>query len=108
MIEPNAEIDREAAEKRLIANLTMVDLKTAMKQSVAEGFEEAMTVEAAERFWAVGISMLQAHTKNKAGDMVLSGIGKMARIGFWSGLGLLGVYMIGGWPLVVKVWKAIF
>ncbi len=108
MIEPDAEIIREKAEKQLIANLTLEDLRMAIKETVADGFKRAMTVEAAEQFWAVGIQMLQTQARNRTGEAVLGGLRKAWKVAFWGGMGLLAVYMVAGWHGLVTVFKVIF
>lgn len=102
-----AEHARDAAEKRLLVHLTLDELKATMRETVTKGFEEAMTVEAAERFWAVGINMLRAHAKESAGSMVLAGFMKMLRVGFWTAVFIVSIYMIGGWSLVTNVFRAL-
>lgn len=102
------EAGREQAERRLMDNLSMETLRAEMRDAVKDGMQSAMTPQAAEQFWAVGISMLQAQATNRAGTLVWSGVKSLLKTLAWAGLALVSIYALGGWPLVVTVWKAIF
>jgi len=90
-----------------LAPETIEYVQKLMREAVATGIDEAMTVERARAFWAVGLDMLQQQARISAGRFVLDGIWAVLRKGFWVVIFLGAVYALGGWSLMVSAWKVI-
>ncbi|MBI3150095.1 MAG: hypothetical protein HYZ17_16445 [Betaproteobacteria bacterium] len=90
-----------------LAPETIEYLRLQMQEAVAKGIDEAMTVQRARAFWAVGLEMLQQQARISAGRFVLDGIWTVVRKGFWVAIFLGAVYALGGWTLMVSAWKVI-
>jgi hypothetical protein len=90
-----------------LAPETIEYLDRVMQEAVAKGIEEAMTVERAKAFWAVGLEMLQQQARISAGRFVIDGIWAVLKRGFWVAIFLGAVYALGGWTLMVSTWKVI-
>lgn len=86
---------------------TIQYLRDIMRESVSQGFKGAMTPEAAQMFWTVGLELAQQQARIKAGRFVLDGIWAVARKAFWILVFLAAVHAIGGWTLVSTAWKAV-
>lgn len=82
-------------------------LRDEMRIAVAEGIAAAMTDEAAERFWAKGLEVLQRQATERTGRLVLGGLMTLAKRLFWVSVFLAAIYSIGGWTAVKHVWAAI-
>lgn len=82
-------------------------LRDEMKTAVAEGISEALTDEAAERFWAKGLEVMQRQAQERAGRFVLSGLGAMLKRLLWVGVFVLAAYSVGGWTLLKTIWLAV-
>ena len=81
-------------------------MREEMKGAVAECIAAALTDEAAERFWAKGIEVLQRQAKAKAGTFLLDGaVAGMKRL-MWIAVIVLAAWSVGGWTLLKAVWAA--
>jgi hypothetical protein len=82
-------------------------LRDEMRVAVAEGIGAALTDEAAERFWAKGLEVLQRQAKQKAGGFLLAGVIAASKRLMWIGVFLMIAWSVGGWTLLKTVWAAI-
>lgn len=82
-------------------------LRDEMRIAVADGIAAAMTDEAAERFWAKGLEVLQRQATERTGRFVLGGLTAMFKKAVWIGLVVLAIWSVGGWTLLKAVWAAI-
>lgn len=82
-------------------------MENRMRIAVAEGIAAAMTDDAAERFWAKGIEVLQRQATERTGRFVLGGLTAMVKKGIWIGVLVLAIYSVGGWTLLKAVWAAV-
>lgn len=82
-------------------------LRDEMRVAVAEGIAAALTDEAAERFWAVGLEVLQRQAKQKAGGFLLDGFLAASRKALWVGVFVVIAYSLGGWALLKTIWAAL-
>lgn len=81
-------------------------LREEMRIAVAEGISAALTDEAAERFWAKGLEVLQRQAQQKAGRFLLDGVLAAGKKLLWVGIFVLAVYSVGGWTLMKTIWAA--
>lgn len=81
-------------------------LRTEMRDAVAEGISAALTDEAAERFWAKGLEVLQRQATERTGRFVLSSITSLAKKLLLVGVLVALIYSVGGWSLLKAVWAA--
>lgn len=88
--------------RKLLAAL----LRDEMRIAVAEGIAAAMTDDAAERFWAKGLEVLQREASMRTGRFVLGGLTTMFKKLAWIGLFVVAVYSVGGWALLKTIWAA--
>lgn len=82
-------------------------LREEMREAVREGIADAMTEEAAERFWRAGLDVLQRRAQEKAGRFLLDGFLAAGKKLLWIGVIVLAAYSLGGWTLLKTIWTAI-
>lgn len=87
---------------------TIAYIKEKMTEAVREGLRTSLTdKEALSAFWGVAFETLQEQATNKAGQVVLGGLGAaVKRLAMFVALGLI-VYTLGGWAAVAKLWHSI-
>lgn len=107
MSAPEIEVQREQAESILIENLTLAALRIEMQRAVQEGIRHAMSKEAAEEFWSVGIKMLQDQATKRTGRFILDGVWFAMSKGFWVVMAFVALYAVGGWHMVVNLFKVL-
>ena len=91
-----------------LTDKTLAHLETLMAASVRRAIHEALTEEAAERFWGAGLRVLQRQATDHAGRFVIGGLwGLIRRASMFLVLGGV-VYAIGGWSALAGLAKTIF
>ncbi|MBA3773838.1 MAG: hypothetical protein H0X13_15510 [Ramlibacter sp.] len=91
----------------LLTSIVASVVRDEMRIAVAEGISAALTDEAAERFWAKGLEVLQRQATVKTGRFILDGVSTLAKKLFWVGLIVLAIYSVGGWAAIKVAWAAI-
>jgi len=106
---------RDALRKSVERNRMQVDLaqetiaviRHEIRDCVKEVITDALSEGNAEKFWAVGLTMLRRQTAEKTGTFV----GGMAMALLRRGIifMILGgvVYAIGGWTALAALWKSL-
>lgn len=77
-----------------------------MTKAVGDGIKYAMTAENASAFWAAAMTGLQKSATENTGRFVLGGLRALFRKLFLIALALSFAYFVGGWSLLVAVYKA--
>lgn len=77
-----------------------------MRDAVFEGITEALTDEAAERFWNKGIEVLQRQAAERTGRWLVGGLTAIVKKAAWVAVFMLMVWSIGGFALVKTMWVA--
>lgn len=81
-------------------------LRGEMRDAVFEGITEALTDEAAERFWNKGLEVLQRQAAERTGRWLVGGLMAMLKKAAWVGVFMLIVWSVGGFALLKTVWIA--
>lgn len=96
--------DPKPTEVRLTPEMNEF-LERKMTAAVRAGIAEAVNEEMAERFWIVGLQVLQRRTSEHAGRFVVGGlIGVLRKLAMFLALGGM-VYAIGGWQALAGLAK---
>ena len=91
-----------------LTDTTLAHLESLMSKSVQNGIREALDEDAAERFWAAGLIVLQRQATDHAGRFVIGGLwGLIRKASMFLVLGGV-VYAIGGWGALAGLFKTIF
>jgi hypothetical protein len=88
-----------------LATETIELIRSEVRAAMQQGIDQAMTAERARAFWAIGLEMLQQQARISAGRFVIDGIWTMLKKIFWIAIFLAAVYALGGWSLMVSIWK---
>jgi hypothetical protein len=79
-----------------------------LKQLVQDAVAQAIGQVASDpKFWAAIRLAMLTQTKEAAGGWLLDGLGGIGKKIFWIGIIGLGLYLVGGWALLLKVAKGI-
>lgn len=98
----SVEINRREVQ---LASETIAVLRSEIKLAVAGAIEQALSEGNAERFWSIGLALLQKQAAQKTG--VLVGGALMALVKKGAVFLLLGglVYAVGGWTALAQLLK---
>ena len=87
---------------------TLAHLEAQIAQAVSNGIRGAITAETAAAFWGAGLDLLQKHATQRAGQIVIGGLGGFFKnIMLFLMLGSL-MYTVGGWTLLAAFYKSMF
>lgn len=81
-------------------------MRVAVQEAAVQLVQELKKPENAEAFFGAFFTALRNHTANKTGNLVLGGIGSVARKGFWLLLLLVALFMAGDWQAITMAWQA--
>ena len=80
-----------------------------VEQAVARGIRNAVNdPETLNQFWSGAFVAAQQRATEQTGKLVIGGASALARKLFWFGLFGFGVYQVGGWAGVAKLWHSMF
>jgi len=80
-----------------------------VEQAVARGISSAVNnQETLSRFWDGAFIRAGQKAQAETGKFVIGAGASIARKAFWFLLFGFGVYQIGGWTAVAKLWAAMF
>jgi hypothetical protein len=100
------QIEMLHGSRELLTSILRNELRDEVRIGVAEGIAAAMTDEAAERFWAKGLEVLQRQATERTGRFVLGGLTAMLKKLAWAAVLATAIYSVGGWSLVKAMWAA--
>jgi hypothetical protein len=87
---------------------TIEYLEQKIAQAVRDGIKGAMTEDTAAAFWGAGLQLLQKQATQRAGQIVIGGLGGFLKnIMLFLMLGSL-MYTVGGWTLLSAFYKSMF
>lgn len=85
---------------------TIDHLEAKIAQAVRDGIKGAMNEETAAAFWSAGLALLQKQATQRAGQIVIGGLGGFFKnIMLFLMLGSL-MYTVGGWTLLAAFYKS--
>lgn len=118
MSDPTISPGEEAARAALLTSLainrgevrladeTIQLLRGEIKYAASQALMEAMTDEAAERFWAKGLEVLQRQASERTGRFVLGGLSGLAKKALMLAMAALILYNLGGLAALKAAWTA--
>lgn len=89
-----------------LADETIQLLRGEIKYAASQALAEAMTDDAAERFWAKGLEVLQRQATERTGRLVLGGLTELFKKAMLIAIAVVILYNAGGWALLKAVWSA--
>lgn len=80
----------------------------ALRQLVQDAVAQAIAQTASDpKLWAAIRAAMVSQTKEAAGGWLLDGISSIGTKLFWAAVIVTGLYLVGGWQLVVKAAKSV-